>query len=171
MLDFATTTAAGSKVLVAQQRGLPIPEGWMLDRHGNPTTDPGARDEGGVYLPFGGHKGYAIMLANELLGRVLTGSDAYAEPGRGGPVMRHQGVTFIVLKADLFRPLAEFAATADELGRRMRAVPPAPGFDEVLVPGDMEARARVERQRDGIPVPLQVWASLLEVAGSLGVDA
>ena len=169
VLDFATTTVAGSKVRLAQNRGQEVPSGSLVDQDGNPTTDPSVFSDGGGLLPFGGHKGYAIMLANELLGRVLSGSDAYAEAQRGGPVMRHQGVTLIVLKADIFQPLADFTRRADELERRMRGVPPAPGFKEVLVPGDLENRARATRQREGIPVPDDIWKSLTELAQSLGV--
>jgi LDH2 family malate/lactate/ureidoglycolate dehydrogenase len=59
----------------------------------------------------------------------------------------------------------------DRLSRQIRAVPPAPGFDEVLVPGDLESRAREVRSRDGIPIPDVVWDSLTDVAQSLGIEA
>jgi LDH2 family malate/lactate/ureidoglycolate dehydrogenase len=169
VLDFATTTIAGSKVRIAQLKGEQVPLGSLVDKEGNPTTDPSGYPVGGGMLPFGGHKGYAIMLADELMGRVLSGSDAHAEAHRGGPITRHQGVTMIVLKADLFQPLAEFTRRADELGRRIRAVPPAAGFDEVLVPGDPEKRSRAERRRDGIPIPEEVWRSLTDLAADLDV--
>jgi LDH2 family malate/lactate/ureidoglycolate dehydrogenase len=120
-------------------------------------------------LAFGGHKGYAFMLADEFLGRVLSGADGHLEGDRGGPLMRHQGVTMIVLRADLFQPLAEFTRRADELKRQVNAVPPAVGFDEVLVPGDLEARSRQKRSRDGIPVPQEVWQSLMDLAADLDV--
>ena len=51
----------------------------------------------------------------------------------------------------------------------MRAIPPAIGFEEVLVPGDLENRARVTRKRDGIPIPDDVWSSLTDLAASLHV--
>jgi LDH2 family malate/lactate/ureidoglycolate dehydrogenase len=109
------------------------------------------------------------MLADELLGRVFSGADSYADTSRGGPVMRHQGITLMVFKADLFQPLADFAGKADELARKVRAVPPAPGFDRVMVPGDPEERARAERRRNGIPIPDVVWKSLTDLAASLDV--
>ena len=169
VVDFATTTIAGSKVRIAKKRGEPVPPGSLVDKDGKPTTDPSRWPEEGGLLPFGAHKGYAIMLANEFLGRVLSGADAFAEDHRGGPIMRHQGVTLIVFKADLFQPFEEFASRADELQRRMRAIPPAIGFEEVLVPGDLENRARVTRKRDSIPIPDDVWSSLTDLAASLHV--
>ena len=76
----------------------------------------------------------------------------------------------LMLRADLFQPLADFTARAGELAARLRAVPPAPGFSEVLVPGDPEQRIRATRQRDGIPVGEDIWRSLVDVATSLGVS-
>lgn len=182
-LDFATTTIRGVAISQAKMRGEQIPEGWFVDEDGIPTTDPSGWPDGyagrggssfqlkaGGLLPFGGHKGYALMLASSLLGRILSGADDYAEEGLGSGSMRHQGVTMIVMRADLFQPLAKFADRADELGRRMRAVPPAAGFQEVLVPGDPEHRSRATRQRDGIPIPDDVWQPLVDLASKLGVE-
>ncbi len=169
VMDFATTTIAGSKVRIAKLKGEEVPLGSLVDADGQPTTDPSGYPTGGGMLAFGGHKGYAFMLADEFLGRVLSGADGHLEGDRGGPLMRHQGVTMIVLRADLFQPLAEFTRRADELKRQVNAVPPAVGFDEVLVPGDLEARSRQKRSRDGIPVPQEVWQSLMDLAADLDV--
>jgi LDH2 family malate/lactate/ureidoglycolate dehydrogenase len=76
----------------------------------------------------------------------------------------------MAIKADLFQPFADFAARADEMERRVRAVPPAPGFDDVLAPGDLEARTRERRGRDGIPIADDIWQSLSEAAASVGVE-
>jgi LDH2 family malate/lactate/ureidoglycolate dehydrogenase len=109
------------------------------------------------------------MMAVEYLGRILTGADAYTDPARGGATFRHQGVSMLVLRADLFRPLADFTRQAAKMGHRVRAVPPAPGVTEVLVPGDPESRTRATRLRDGIPIPEDTWRSVEEVAASLGI--
>ena len=170
VLDFATTAVAGTKVQVAQRENRQLPPGSIVDKDGKPTTEPADLYSGGAQLPFGGHKGYALMLADEFLGRLFSGADEFAEAHRGGPYMRHQGATFIVFRADLFRAMADFGRGADELQRQVRAVPPAPGFDRVLVPGDPEGRARAERRQNGIPVPDKAWISLTDLAASLGVE-
>ena len=169
IIDYATTTVAGSKVLLARMRNQQLPPGSVVDKDGNSSTDPSVMQEGGSYVAFGGHKGYAIMLANEFLGRILTGSDDYLEGERGGPTFRHQGVTLMVFRADAFQPLADFKSRADDMSRRARAIAPAPGFDEVLMPGDPESRARATRGRDGIPVPDDVWKPMIDLAESLNV--
>ena len=83
--------------------------------------------------------------------------------------MRRQGVTMVAMRADLFQPLTDFTGRTSELADRLRAVPPAPGFSEVLAPGDPERRTRAARERDGIPVADDIWQSLVELAASLDV--
>ena len=173
VLDFATTAIAGSKVLLAQQGGKPIPPDAVVDKHGNPTTDPEAFLDGGAQLPFGGHKGYSIMLAVEFLSRILLGTSKYADPDKGGIYMRDQGVSMMAFKADLFQALAMTSRPSPARWNAViRAIPRrAPGFDEVIVPGDPEARNRAERTRNGIPITDEIWASLVETAKALGVSA
>ena len=170
MFDFATTMLSGVKVENARSRGRQLPPNCIVDKHGNFTTDPNEFFDGGGHVPFGGHKGYALVMMCEYLGRILTGADAYAQPGRGGAVMGHQGVSFIVFKADVFRPFEEFAASSKEMAQRVRDVPPAPGFDRVMAPGDPEAQTRAKRRRDGIPIKNDIWKSLVDTAASLGID-
>ena len=41
VLDIGTSVCAEGKVRVAFNKGQPVPEGWLLDARGRPTTDPG----------------------------------------------------------------------------------------------------------------------------------
>ncbi|MEP7358875.1 MAG: Ldh family oxidoreductase, partial [Anaerolineales bacterium] len=179
MFDFATTATAGVKIINAYRRGQQLPPNTIIDKEGRPTTDPADFINGGALLPFGGHKGYALMVAADILGRLFTGAPAFADsPGSrtvtaadGRTTTRNSpGMSLIVLKADLFQAYEQYARRADELEQRIRAVPPAPGFDEVLVPGDPEARTRAVRSREGIPIEDDVWQSLAGVAETLGVS-
>ena len=74
VFDFATSASARGEIQVAAREGHSIPEGWALDKDGNDTTDPTAALQG-VQLPFGGHKGNAIMIMVELLSAGLTGGN------------------------------------------------------------------------------------------------
>ena len=68
-IDMATSAVAAGKLAVATARNAPIPEGWLLDKDGNQTTDPGALRQGGVMLPLGGpegHKGYGLSAMVEI---------------------------------------------------------------------------------------------------------
>ena len=142
--DFATSAISGVKVDNAYSRGESLPPGCIVDKEGRPTTDPADFFDGGGHIPFGQHKGWAIMLAAEFLSRILLGSDSFADAQTSDDVLRHQGDTFLVFRADLFQPYSTFARRADSMQQRVRAVPPAPGFEEVRVPGDPRFRLRID---------------------------
>src|SRR5262249_24875127 len=170
LLDFATTAVAAGKIEVARAKKMPLPPGSIVDRDGRPTTHPADYYPGGALLPSGGPKGYALWVMVELLGRVLPGADAYAEEPRGGPVYGHSGMLVLAMNPAALGDPAAYAASADETIRRIKAVPPAHGFDEVLVPGEPEEQSRAERQATGIPIPEETWTRITETARELGAD-
>ncbi len=162
--DVATSAIAAGKIKVAKAKHEPLPSGAILDRNGRPSTDPQAFFDGGVLLPFGGHKGYGLAIIAELLSGPMAGADAF--PG----VTSRSGIFMFAVDVTVFRPLADYEkALAKRLGQ-IKAVPPAPGFQEVLLPGEPEARARAKREREGIPIPEDTWKAVLSVAAELGVD-
>ena len=170
MFDFATTAISGVKVVNASRRGEPLSSGCIVDGEGRPTTDARVFAEGGAHVPFGGHKGYALNVAVEVLGRIFTGSDTYVQgDDLGSDICRHAGTSFLVIRADLFRPFEDFTTNADSMADRLRTSEPAAGVSEVLAPGDPESRAETERRRDGIPVADDIWESVVETANELGV--
>lgn len=73
VIDLSLSEVARGKLMVAAKQGKSIPEGWALDRDGNPTTDPKAGLEG-MMLPAGGVKGAMLALVVELLCCALTGA-------------------------------------------------------------------------------------------------
>ena len=168
--DFATTTVAGVKVVNAGRRLEELPPGCIVDKDGHPSTDPNDFFDGGGHLAFGGHKGYALMMAVEYLGRIFVGADAFIDEKRGGIYDGYAGTFMIAFKADTFQPFADYARAADEMGEKTRGVAPAPGFKEVLVPGDPEVRTREVREGDGIPIEDDVWATIVEAADLVGVS-
>ena len=170
VVDFATTQVAGGKVALAQAKGKQLPPGCIIDKDGQPSTDPNDYSNGGALLPFGAHKGFGIMVATEILGRVLAGADAYADTDRGGRHFRHAGISLIAIDSTVFSSSREFAQRTTELVTRIRAVPPAPEFVEVLAPGDFEERARTRRKREGIQIPESTWSEVVETAKSLGLE-
>jgi LDH2 family malate/lactate/ureidoglycolate dehydrogenase len=164
-LDFATSAIAAGKIKVAKARHEQLPPDAILDRDGRPTTDPQAFFEGGFLLPFAAHKGYALAVIAELLSGPLVGADAF--PG----VTRRSGIFLFALDAAAFRPPSDYRTALVQTLERIKSVPPAPGFDEVLVPGEPEARSRQRRERDGIPIPDDTWSAVSLLAGQLGLDS
>ena len=168
VLDFATSAIAAGKVNVAADAGKTLPPGAIVDRDGRPSTDPRDFLDGGALLPFGGHKGAALAVLAELLGQALTGADQTASEGLGGP-FAGAGALFVAIDGGAFRPAPETARQGAEIADRVRAVPPAPGHDAVLVAGDPEAAATAARSRDGIALPAKTVDDLVAAAARLGL--
>ena len=166
LLDFATSAVAEGKVRVALNSGKPIPEGWALDKNGAPTLNPADVYDGGMLLPAAGHKGFGLALLTDYLGGILTGAGG---PGIPGSILGN-GVLFILLNISYFRPLDEFFADGEQIAARIKSTKPAPGFEEVLMPGEPEARSAESRQRNGVPLDDNTWSQIVEAAQKLDVD-
>lgn len=163
VLDMAMSVLARGNVYVAAQAGTSIPPGLALDAQGRPTTDPKALIDGGSMLPFGGVKGAALSMLMDILGGVLSGAAFGGEVGNPHQTFdrpQNVGHLFLCLRTDLFMPEEMFLARMDELVVRMKAQPRAAGVDEILVPGEREARRERERRRTGIPLAADVRAAL-----------
>ncbi len=170
VVDMANTQVARGKIYNARQRGLPIPEGWAIDEEGNPTTDP-VRAIGGVLAPMGGHKGYAISMAMDILSGVLTGS-SFA-PNVVGPYVpdRRSGAGHLVMALDVraFLDEHDFEARIEQLIQNMKAVPLAPGFDEIFYPGELEDRSSRRADEVGVELPPKTVEELSVLADLLAV--
>jgi uncharacterized oxidoreductase len=166
LVDFATSTIAWGKIEVAKAKHESVPPGCIVDKDGNPTTDPTVMDDGGMLLPFGGHKGSALAALSFLLSQVLVPNAEH--PGTGA--WETSGVFFLAIDAGLFRDPSAVRAETDQVFAKIKGVPPAPGFSEVQVPGEPEIRSAARRREEGIPVPEDTWAKIVEAGKSVGVE-
>ena len=164
MIDFATSAIAGGKVAVAKAKHEQVPPGCLVDKDGNPTTDPDALFNGGMLLPFGGHKGSALATLSTLLSLVLVPGSEYQD---GFPL---PGSFILAIDSNLFRDRTTVESETDGIIDRIKKVPPAAGFTEVQVPGEPEVRSAERRGREGIPVPDDTWTEILSTAARLGVE-
>lgn len=163
--DFATSVVAHGKLQVAADKGETVPDGWILDKHGDPTRDPQAQFDDGAILPFGGHKGYALSVMIELLSGGLSGAGFPLLPG----YRWDQGTTLIAIDISAFQPLDEFKQQVSEFARHLKAVPRAAGVDEILLPGEIEWRTRAVREQEGIPLPKVTWERIRAAGAEAGV--
>jgi LDH2 family malate/lactate/ureidoglycolate dehydrogenase len=159
-LDMATTNVSQGRLRVYAQAGQPIPEGWALDKDGNPTTDPSA-GLAGTMLPLGGYKGYGLGLMIDMLCLLL--------PGSVYPRTPNDGALFAALDVEAFRPLSEFTQGVDDLIDVIKGSPRRPGFDTILLPGERSKNAQSKAEAEGITVVGKTWASVLDIAREAGV--
>jgi hydroxycarboxylate dehydrogenase B len=168
LLDMATTTIAAGKARVAYNQGVPVPDGCLIDDAGRPTNDPAGivRDRTGAMLSFGRHKGSGLAVMCEIMAGAIGGGQRADEASKGG-ILNSMLATVI----DLSR-LGDPAAVAEHVEASMahiRSSRVAPGFDEVLLPGEPERRAARDRTRAGIAVDATTWREIREAAGRLGI--
>jgi hydroxycarboxylate dehydrogenase B len=173
VLDFGTSVVAEGKVRVHYFNDRkPVPEGWLLDASGHPTTDPSVLYEPplGSILPMGGsqaYKGFGLGLVLDMLAGGLTGGMP-SHPDAGGA--KGNNVVFLALDPDRFVGLDALTEKTGGLARYVRATPRAEGVAAILLPGDPERMMLEYRSIEGIPLEEGHWAKLSELAASLGVE-
>ena len=169
-IDMASSAVAAGKINLALARGEDIPEGWIIDKDGQATTDPAAFKAGGPLLPLGGsvgYKGYGLSAMIEIFSGILTGLGHGVEPtGK-----HNDGCFMAVFKVEAFRPLATFKREVTEFARYLKDTMPAEGFDEVLYPGEIEYKRELERKVNGIDVEDATWGKLVALAEKYGMRA
>lgn len=168
VLDMATSVAAGGKLKLAGDKEESIPLGWALDAEGNPTTDPNL---GTILLPFGGPKGSGLALMIECLSSLTVGNPLIE------PALSNRGSSFyiqnsIVAAIDIstFTDIDQYRSNIDAMVKRIKELPRADGFNEILVPGELEDRVHEDRAENGIPLPVGTVRNLKGVAERFGLE-
>jgi hydroxycarboxylate dehydrogenase B len=167
LLDMATTTIAMGKARVARNKGVPVPEGCLIDIAGHPTTDPTGfiDDHTGALLTFGLHKGSGLAVMCEIMGGAVTGGRRTEEPRKGGILNSMFAVLVDLSRLGTHDQLLQGIASTQAHIRSSRV---APGFQEILLPGEPERKSASARAA-AIPVDDRTWTQICEAAGQLGV--
>jgi LDH2 family malate/lactate/ureidoglycolate dehydrogenase len=171
VLDMATTTASAGKIKVLAQRGESMPEGWLVDRQGNPLTDPGRQDEG-LLLPIGGAKGYGLAMGIGLLAGTLNGAvfgKDVVNFTKETKTATNTGQFIVAVSIDAFGDLDQFKATVDTIFAEMRDSTALPGYDPVRIPGQNRDDVLAERTKNGIPLHPNLVKALAGIAGELNI--
>ena len=179
VLDFATSIVAEGKVLVASQGGKKIPEEALIGSDGKPSDDPhllygdytptGPRDHSkgsGAIRAFGDHKGSGLAFMCELLGGSLSGTGA-TDPQRGRFA---NGMLSFYVDPRVFDPVGFFPQDIARYVSFVKSSKPVTDGGEILVPGEAESRTRAKRMAEGVPLPDDTWAAIVETARSVGLD-
>ena len=166
ILDMATTVAAYGKVKVAAQQGKTMPEGWMIDRQGQPLTDPNRADDG-FLLPIGGYKGAALALMFGLLAGTLNGAANGADVvdfNKDDVTPTNTGQAICVLDIKAFAEPVAFKRQVDAVIRQLHGSALLPGFDRIRLPGEDRHHRIAERRAHGIPIPPELRTALDRMA-------
>lgn len=167
VLDIAITTAGKGMMRWHEREGKAMPLDWALTPEGLETDDP-SKAMTGALLGIGGHKGYGLSFMTDVLTGVLGGGGfglvPYADPKRLD--VSH---SFTAIDIEWFMPRAEFERRMGEFAQMCKSRALRPDFNEILIPGEMEARRVAAKSGDGVPIDDVVLADLIKLGGELGV--
>ncbi len=166
VVDFATSSVAEGKLVLARAAGEQVAPGLIIDADGRPTTDPNDFYAGGALLPFGGHKGSGLSIMIELAGGVLSGMGASPSADYAGG----NGTVMLALDINAFMPLEDYLQKSAQFWAEAKSKGAGASNTEVLMPGEVEDRSRAQRLAEGIPVTDEVRRRISELAAKVDVD-
>lgn len=170
-LDIATTVVAQGKVKLAAQKGETMPIGWMIDRKGQPLTDPNKAAEG-FLLPIGGYKGYGLNVVIGMLAGVLNGAAFgrnVVDFNKDFVTRNNSGHMMLAMRVDNFQPVETFKGEMDRVVREIRDSERMEGVERIWLPGEMEFYTTQDRLARGIPLGSALVAQLRQLAKELQV--
>ena len=173
LLDIAMSTVAAGKIFAAQALGKSVPDNWLVDADGLPTTDISNYPHVGSLLPMGGHKGYGLAILVEVLAAELTGAAVTTEVKAWMSDLTapsNTGQAFLAINVGSIMPIREFKDRVDRMVREIHESPKSKGSDRIYLPGEMEWEKREEALQKGIDLPDDVKASLVGLAEDVGLD-
>ena len=169
VLDIALTTAGKGMMRWHADEGRPMPLDWALTPDGQETDDPEAAMAGAL-LGIGTYKGYGLAFMTDVLTGVVAGGGygltPYADEGKMD--VSH---SLTAIDIEWFMPLEEFRRRMDDFAEMVRSRALRPGFDEILLPGEQEARRVVRKTATGVPLQNEVLADLRALGAELDVTA
>lgn len=167
--DMASSVVARGKIRKASRQNTPIPEGWALDKNGNPTTDPNGALKG-TLLPMGGPKGSALALAVDIIAGLMAGSafgpDLKSFHVPEGPT--GVGAFCITIDINRFIGLAQFGSLMGSYTDSVKNLKKAAGFNEILMPGEIELRKEQDSLKQGIELDAQTINDINALLNEIG---
>lgn len=167
VLDIALTTAGKGMMQWHAREGRPMPRDWALTPDGHETDDPHAAMAGAL-LGIGQYKGSGLAFMTDVLTGVLGGG-GYGLTPYADPAKLDVSHTLIAYDIRWFMPLDDFRRRMDDFARMAKSRAVRPGFSEVLIPGEQEARRVATKTARGVPLDDEVLADLTALGRELGV--
>ncbi|MFT5091716.1 MAG: L-2-hydroxycarboxylate dehydrogenase (NAD+) [Porticoccaceae bacterium] len=182
VLDMATSVVPVNRVEMLEELGKAIPAGWSLDENHQTTDDPDdvqKMEPLGGATTYGGHKGFGLAVAGWILTGLLAGAwrkDADANRVLGdNSATKHgfaqEGIahSFAAVRLDQFGDPTLIKQGLDAMTQTFNDSPAAPGFDRVIIPGQLEAETEVDRRQNGIPLSPSTAVDLRSLSEEFGI--
>jgi LDH2 family malate/lactate/ureidoglycolate dehydrogenase len=171
VLDMAVSTVAKQALRTYMREGWKLPDGWAMDKNGNPTNDA-VEGYNGILMAIGGYKGVGIAMMTE----ILVGCINLRGFSTGGCINaitdRPQNTAhiFIAMDPDFIVDPKDREKELESFSERFHAIPRKQGVDKLYLPGELEWGIYEDRVANGIPVPVNVIKELNSYADEIGIE-
>lgn len=156
--DFATSAIAFGKILVAMDKDEELPDGCIIDKDGNPSTNPKDAAKDGAILPLADYRGFALGLFVEMIGMMVGGEVLHNETyGKDG--------LFIIAIDPTKTAGKNYTSRVSEILATIRKSSPAPNNNEVSIPGDRSlAKLQKSLENGTVNIANKTLKKLKEIA-------
>ena len=176
ILDISSSNVASLRVLKAKHGGESIPNTWISDVNGLPTTDPSRYPDEGALLPMGGHKGFGIAMFIEILTSVLLSCPTSTEDEVHSwcfDLDKPNNVShaFVVINPELIDDVnTPFADRVQAFVDELHDAPKAVGNDRITVPGERMWERYSKAKKNGIELPEDVMEEIRKIEKKFGIE-
>ncbi|MDO5311062.1 MAG: Ldh family oxidoreductase [Clostridia bacterium] len=166
-LDIALSNVAALKVIMAQEKGMDIPDTWLVDEEGVPTRDASKFPSAASLQPMAAHKGYGLAILVELLASVITGAGILSEIASWNldlSSVNNAGHAFIAIDVSKMMPMDTYIFRINQMANELKNGPLAKGAEKIFLPGEMEWEKREKAIESGM---LEITEAMAESLKSL----
>jgi LDH2 family malate/lactate/ureidoglycolate dehydrogenase len=169
VMDIALTTAGKGMMQWQARQGQPMPLDWALTPDGQETDDPTAAMTGAL-LGIGQYKGYGLAFMTDVLTGIVGGGGYGLTPYKDQAKL---DVSHSLTAVDIewFMPLPEFHARMADFAQMVKSRALRPGFTEILLPGEQEARRVTRKSANGVPLEDVALNDLRALAQEIGIKS
>ena len=172
-LDIALSNVAALKVIMAQENGQQIPDTWLVDEEGLPTTDVQKFPKNASLQPMAAHKGYGLAVLVELLSAVMTGAGMLSQITSWNldmPSANNAGHAFIAIDVSQMMPAEQYNGRINQMIQEIKNGPKAKGAEHIFMPGEMEWSKREKALQSGeLQLTDAMAASLQQLSDATGI--
>lgn len=164
--DFAISESSLGKIREAVKNSASIPEGWAVDKNGDPTTNAEEAMKGAL-TPSGGFKGFGIGMAVDILAGVLSGSSAGPEVITWNDEGKYwnNGMFMMALDPSFFGDANQFRMKIDKYLDIVRS-----GTRDTSIPGDRRRKMFLNSRENGVSVPEPTLLEIMTLAKECGLN-
>lgn len=181
LFDASTTVVTRGKLEMYNKLGEPLPDGWALNKDGEPTNDAAdvlsniAAHRGGGIMPLGGntetlgsHKGYGNGMVAEIFASILSQGMTSNRTMKNNESGICHG--FMAINLANFGDPEAIKKHFSEYLQELRDAPKAKGQDRIYTHGEKEILALKDRKKNGIPVIDKTMTEVKDLCDYLELD-